>query len=182
MHTGARCGKVHMDLNSDISEYTVARCGDINSGVSKSSHWPNQWSAWGGGRVLNMYIHPSLQHFADTTLHIIFRWSSLHDVTLHHTVVGWAPPTYCDWGEPDLQYSNANTDLWWDDVFNCGWDIGLKDVSLGQLLVPVSRQPHFGQRTLLGQYISTIEHPVTSTICAFVHKLLIPSWCAFIGM
>ena len=96
MHTGARCGKVHMDLNSDISEYTVARCGDINSGVSKSSHWPNQWSAWGGGRVLNMYIHPSLQHFADTTLHIIFRWSSLHDVTLHHTVVGWAPPTHCE--------------------------------------------------------------------------------------
>ena len=37
-------------------------------------------------------------------------------------------------------------------------DVGLEDVRLGQLLVPVRRQPDPGQRALLGQHKVRVEH------------------------
>ena len=43
-------------------------------------------------------------------------------------------------------------------------DVGLVDVGLGQLLVPVGGQPDAGQRALLGQHEVGVEHAAAAVV------------------
>lgn len=54
--------------------------------------------------------------------------------------------------------SVQHTNLGLKDAIHWLLNIGLKDMSLGKLFVPMSCQPNSGQRTLFGKYKMCIEH------------------------
>lgn len=73
--------------------------------------------------------------------------------------------------------------LGWDDALHTALQIAFKDVGLGQLLVPVGRQPDLGQRPTFAEDKVGVEHcpgspdSHTHTVVCFTWKIQFISLC-----
>ena len=59
---------------------------------------------------------------------------------------------------PPVKVGRSTAYLGFENVLDTVLNVGLKDVRLGELLVPVGRQPDAGQRALLGEHKVCVEH------------------------